>query len=131
MTVIPVSHPPMFSVPSMEKLALAMEEAVAAVIRMHTAHAEATEECSIVKYQLAVSKARLLAKRVEGLNAEQRDLLTKLTLSDPNEDLHAAELTVQRMHLNLELAKLQLDGLHYHLRIAEVSVRLASSSHLT
>lgn len=124
--IIPVPYPPMFSVPSMEKLALAMEEAVATVMHMHTAHAEATEELTLIKYQLTASKAKLLVEGVEG----QGEVQMRSSLVDPHEALHTAELMAQRTHLKLELAKLQLDGLHYHLRFAEVSVRLANGSHL-
>jgi hypothetical protein len=45
-------------------------------MRMPTAHAEATKELSIVKYQLEVSEARILAEGVEGQDAEQRDIPT-------------------------------------------------------
>jgi hypothetical protein len=120
----------MFSVPSMERLALAMEDTVAAVMGMHAAHAEAVEDLVLTRYQLETQKAKLVAEGIEGKNAEQRDAQLRLLLSNHYEALHYAELAVERKSRDLTLSRLQLDGLRYHLRIAEVTVRLSENGNV-
>lgn len=130
MAIIQLPHPPMFSVPSMEKLALAMEDAIAAMMGLYVAHSEAVEELALIKYQLEVRRAKLLSDGVDGRNAEQRDAQLKLLLSDHYEAVRQAELMVERKRRDLELGKLNLDGLKYHLRIAEVTVRLSEGNNI-
>jgi glycerol dehydrogenase-like iron-containing ADH family enzyme len=124
MTIIPMPRPPLFTVKTLEDLALGLEDAQARLMGAHAAHHDALGLLSQNKHTLEVARAQRLAVGVEGKNAEQRDALLRDELSELYTALTEAELDLTRARLELALAQLAWDLLRYQLRAFEVAARL-------
>lgn len=84
------------------------------------AHAEATNALAEAKCSLEFKRAELLAKGIDGKNAEAREAALRLKLFDEHTELLGLEVTLNEAKRELEQARITWDCLRYKLRLLEV-----------
>ena len=85
-----------------------------------SAHTDAVNVLAEVKCTLEFKRAELLAKGIDGKNAEAREATLRLKLFDEHTELLGLEVTLNEARRDLEAARLTWDCLRYKLRLLEV-----------
>ena len=99
--------------------------------RLQVAQAHYTEALSTLaeaKCSLEFKRAELLAKGVEGKNAEARDAVLRLKLFDEHAELIGLEVALNEARGELEQARVTWDCLRYKLRLLEVQRALKEAA---
>lgn len=99
--------------------------------RLHTAlarHTNAANALAEVRCSLEFKRAELLAKGVDGKNAEARDAALRLSLFDEHVEVLGLEVALAETRQQLEQARLSWDCLRYKLSLLEVQRNLEGAA---
>lgn len=86
----------------------------------HHAHTDTLNAFAEAKCSLEFKRAELLAKGIDGKNAEAREAALRLKLFDEHTELLGLEVTLNEAKRELEQARVTWDCLRYKLRLLEV-----------
>ncbi len=82
-------------------------------------YAEAAAELATTKANLELRRAELLCQGVEGKNAEQREAMLRLELSEEHAELLMLENELLRVRCRLECAQIAFTAVRYTVRLLE------------
>ncbi len=81
---------------------------------------QAAQNLEIAKRDLEISKTRVIAKGVEGKNAEERKANLEINLAPRKKEIESAQEKYNKAKLNSEIAHLELTRVKLSIRLMEL-----------